>query len=249
MKQAISAATALALVATSIAPFESAGAQTAAGMGDLIGARGSSAEDALGGRGYVLSGNNGAASMWWNEDSRSCVSMYVDDGRVQSIQTASASDCGKSDGGGGGVGAAIAGIAAVGLIAALASHHKNTDNRHAAGDHDQDYSRGYNDALYGGQYDNSGGDAYHEGYMAGGDERQNRVASNSSDGVRGLPSVARSACESRGDQYLNMPSGTSVAVSSYGYGNNSYEVTVAAGHYRARCTVDAYGNVSDMNPY
>jgi len=72
-----------------------AGAQTAPGLGDLIGARGSSAESELQARGYKLKGHLGSAALWWNPNTKSCVSVAVDEGRVQSITNAPKRDCGK----------------------------------------------------------------------------------------------------------------------------------------------------------
>ena len=74
-----------------------ASAQTAPGMGDLIGARGSSVESELQARGYEFATNLGSAALYWNAKTKACVSVAVDQGRVQSIQQASASDCGKSE--------------------------------------------------------------------------------------------------------------------------------------------------------
>ncbi len=74
-----------------------ASAQTAPGMGDLIGARGSSVESEMQARGYEFATNLGSAALWWNAKTKACVSVAVDQGRVQSIQQASASDCGKSE--------------------------------------------------------------------------------------------------------------------------------------------------------
>lgn len=78
------------------ASLQAASAQTAPGLGDLVGARGSSAESALAERGYEAAGNMGAASLWWRASSKTCVSMLVEDGRVQSIESGAASLCGKS---------------------------------------------------------------------------------------------------------------------------------------------------------
>ncbi|MCB2052485.1 MAG: hypothetical protein KDE63_13760 [Novosphingobium sp.] len=74
-----------------------ASAQTAPGLEDLIGARGSSVESELETRGYAFAGNLGSATLWWNARANSCVSVAVDQGRVQSIQTAPAQDCGHGD--------------------------------------------------------------------------------------------------------------------------------------------------------
>jgi hypothetical protein len=79
-----------------------AAAQTVPGLGDLVGARGSSVESELEDRGYEFATNLGSAALWWNARTGSCASVAVDQGRVQSIQTASASDCGKTESRGGG---------------------------------------------------------------------------------------------------------------------------------------------------
>lgn len=227
-----------------------AGAALAAppsGLGDLVGARGAGGETQLGFRGYSLQRSSGGANYWWNGDSRTCAKVVTSDGRYQSIDTASASDCGKG-GGGNDAAIAIGAIAAIGLVAALASHNKKGGDSHSSDAHNSEYERGYNDGLYSGNYDRDDSEAYHEGYMAGDAERRNRVAANSSY-VRGAPRNAQDACARAGDQFLNMPGGSSVPVSVFDRGGGFYEITVAAGHYRARCSVDGSGRVSSMDPF
>jgi hypothetical protein len=46
-------------------------------------------------RGYEFATNLGSAALWWNPKKKSCVSVAVDDGRVQSIVNSPAGDCGK----------------------------------------------------------------------------------------------------------------------------------------------------------
>lgn len=84
-------------IATAIGFASGVSAQTVPGLGDLIGARGSSAESELQARGYELATHVGSAAQWWNASTKTCASVAVDEGRVQSIQQASASDCGKSE--------------------------------------------------------------------------------------------------------------------------------------------------------
>jgi hypothetical protein len=87
------------LIATAIATLALAAplaAQTVAGLEDLIGARGSSVDGELSRRGYEPANTIGAANMYWNASKRSCASVLVDQGRVQSIQPASAADCKQS---------------------------------------------------------------------------------------------------------------------------------------------------------
>ncbi|TVV71026.1 hypothetical protein [Sphingomonas solaris] len=108
-----------------------AGAQTPGGLGDLVGARGSSAELDLRSRGYALSGNKDGSPVWWNKAKSSCVLVYVDDGRVQSIRSVKAKDCGK-----GGSGNAVAAVA-IGAILAGAIIAGSSGDKHR--DHDDDF--------------------------------------------------------------------------------------------------------------
>ena len=207
------------------------------------------AESELEARGYKFARNLGSAALWWSDRSKTCASVAVANGRVQSIQTASASDCGKSGGHGGGHDAAgvMAGAAVVGLIAALSSHHKNSNDRHNNASYNSEYERGFQDAMYGNHYANNDSQGYHAGYMAGEAERNNRRHSNSVL-VRGAPAAAQNACKERGDQFWGIPQGSTVPVDVYDYGQGNYEVTVASGHRRANCSVNAQGRISDFLP-
>lgn len=143
----------------------------------------------------------------------------------------------------------VAGAAAVGLIAALASHHDNHKAHESRNNHgyNSEYERGYNDAIYGGHYANNDSEGYHSGYMAGESERNNRRHANSTL-VRGAPAATQNACKDRGDRYWRIPSGSTVPVSVYNYGQGNYEVTVASGHRRANCSVNAKGKIQDFLP-
>lgn len=223
----------------------------AAAMGqerDLVGARASSGESEMQSRGYRVAKTQGLTQYWWHDGRKVCVRTDTYDGRYQNVTSASSGDCGKGSNGGDVAAGVIAGAAVVGLIAALSSHHKNSNDAHRNDTHDSEYQRGYQDGLYGASYDRNDSEGYHEGFMAGESEAQNRRASNSRY-VRGAPQASQSACMQRGDQYLNVPYGSTVPVSVYDKGRGIYEITVASGHYRARCTVDSYGNVQGMKPY
>lgn len=239
----------LALAAASIVPAVPAYAQPG-DISDLVGARGAGGETQMQNRGYENTGMRGGAQYWWNGSSRTCARIVVADGRYRSVTNASADDCRRGGGGNDAVAGAVAGAAVIGLVAALASHHRRSNDRHRQqASHDSEYERGYNDALYGGRYDNNDSEGYHEGYMAGEAESSNRRASNSRY-VRGAaPQAALNACARRADEYQNLPSGSSVPVSVYNQGQGLYEITMATGHYRSRCSVDSRGRVSDMNPY
>lgn len=243
IRTSITSATALAL-ATAGMP-----ATAFAQERDLVDARASSGESEMQRRGYKVARTDGLTQYWWHDSRRACVRTTTWNGRYQTVTSVSADDCRKGGSNGGDVAAGvIAGAAVVGLIAALSSHHKKSNDAHRNDTHDAEYQRGYQDGLYGATYDRNDTEAYHEGYMAGEAEAQNRRASNSRF-VRGAPQPSQSACMRRGDQYLNVPAGSTVPVSVYDLGRGQYEITVASGHYRARCTVDGYGNVQTMNPY
>lgn len=243
MKRQIAGSTIIAaMLFGSIAP---AAAKTPSDVSDLVGARAAGAETAMQSRGYEMAKTSGGAQYWWNRGTNTCVSVVVSNGRYASVNKADSSSCGH--GGGGDAAAAVGAIAAVGLIAALASHKKKHGD-HGDGDHDRDYSRGYNDGLYGAQYDRNDSEGYHDGFMAGEQEASNRRMANRNY-ARGGPDAARAACERRADQYQNAPGGSSVAVSQRTTGGGNYEFTMATGHYRSTCKASPSGQVIDISPY
>lgn len=227
-----------------------AAAQTPRDLRDLVGARAGQAENSVRQRGYVFAraqqDSTSSYTYWTRGDT--CVQITTNDGRYAAIDTMSRSTCNSSSGGGSTAGAVIAGAAIIGLAAALAAHKKKKSGT-TGQSYDDEYSRGYQDALYGSHYDEDDSEAYHDGYMAGDAERSNRRASNTSYMRSAAPADARRACEARGDEFQNLPPGSSSAVSASSIGGGRYEIVVASGHYRSRCTVDGRGRVLEMNPY
>ena len=225
-----------------------ASAQTPPELRSLVGARAGQAEGALQAQGYSFvktdKGGDSAWSYWKRGDT--CVQVTTTDGRYASIDTMDRKLCGGSSSSNDKTAAVIAGVAVLGLAAALAAHNNKHNDRD--GSHDSDYSHGYQDALYGSPYASTDSEGYHNGYLAGEAERSNRRASNTPL-VRGAPAAAQSACARRGDEFLNVPPGSTVPVSVIDYGRGDYEVTVASGYYRARCNVNAQGYVSRIDPY
>jgi hypothetical protein len=213
-------------------------------VADLVNARGAGGETQMQSRGYRMEKFKDGGQYWWNDDTDTCVRVVIANGRYASVNKVGAGECGH---GGGNAAAAVGAIAAVGLIAALASHKKKHGD-HGDRNHDDDYGRGYNDGLYGGQYDRNDSEAYHDGFMAGEAEASNRRAANRSY-ARGGSDAARTACERRADQYQNAPWGSSVAVSQRSVGGGNYVFTMATGHYRSTCTASSNGRVIDISPY
>jgi len=143
---------------------------------------------------------------------------------------------------------ALGGPGVVGLNAAIARHNEHHADRPSPS-HDNDFARGYQDALYGSPpLDNNDSEPYHSGYLAGDAERSNRRAANSRY-VRNGPLGAQDACARRGDDYLEVPPGSSVPVGVIPLGRGDFEVIVASGHYRARCAISADGRVREMTPF
>ena len=195
-------------------------------------------------RGYKLEKTLGSANLWWNKNARICASVAVDNGRIASIESASASDCGKGSNGNTLAGIA-AGAAAVGLIAALSSHHDKSDHRDNNVTYNAEYQRGYNDGMYGGNYATNDSEAYHSGFMAGETERNNRRHANSAV-ARALPGAAGNACINKGEYEWGVPPGSVSVVSSRSYAPGNWEVTLATGHWRATCRVTQNGQVTDF---
>lgn len=246
MRKIVSAAVSAALLSGSIVGVVPAAAGTPSGLGDLIGARGSSAESEMTSRGYAFAKNIGAAAMWWNANTKTCASVLVNNGRVASIESASASDCGKGGGGNNAVGI-VAGAAAVGLIAALAGHHKTPDHPNNNASYNGEYQRGYNDGMYGGHYATNDSEAYHSGFMAGEAERNNRRHANSAV-ARSSPAVASNACISKGETEWGVYPGSVSVVSSRRYAPGNWEMTLATGHWRATCKATEGGVVTEFKP-
>lgn len=226
-------------------------AQTPSRLSDLVGARAGQSEGELGRRGYQATDRSevvgdGRMTYWRRGDD--CVAIMTRDGRYASINQAGASECGSSGGGSGSSATAVAaGIAIVGLAAAIAAHNRH--HQDADRDHDQEYQRGYQAGLYGADYDaDHESEGYHEGFLAGEGENGNRRHASSS-WVRGAPTEAQQACSRRADEFQNRPYGSSVPVGVRDLGRGEYELTMATGSYRSRCTVTGSGDVRSMDPY
>ncbi|WP_395394569.1 hypothetical protein WBP07_04755 [Novosphingobium sp. BL-8A] len=96
-------------------------------LSDLIGLRANSAERELQDRGYRYQtgydGDRNAHAFWWDGKHDRCVEVKTRNGRIRSIDDASAKDCGKKSGSG--TGTAVAVVAGAALIAALAAAASN----------------------------------------------------------------------------------------------------------------------------
>lgn len=237
----LSIATISALVANPVM------AQTPQALTDLVGARAGQAEAEVQRRGYQATDRSetvGDGRMTYWRRGNDCVSILTRDGRYESINQASRSECGG--GSSSNAGAIVAGVAIVGLAAALASHRDRHNDADA--DHDREYERGYQAALYGSNYDDRHeSEGYHEGYLAGEREGSNRRHA-SSGWMRGVPDAAQQACGARADRQADRPSGSSVAVGMRELGRNEYELTMAAGWMRYNCRVSGSGEVLWLEP-
>lgn len=228
-----------------------ASAQTPSDLSDLVGARAGQAEGAVQGRGYeFVRTQEGGSSKWsyWRRGN-DCVQITTTDGRYAAIDRADRHQCdgsGSRDSGGNTAAAVLAGVAVIGLAAALAHHNSKHDNRDD--NHDGDYSRGYQDALYGATYDRNDSEAYHDGYLAGESERGNRRASNT-DHVRRAPWAAQQACSTRADDYQSRPRGSSTPISVRDLGDGDWQMVMGTGSYRSVCVVSSDGRVRSIDPY
>lgn len=227
-----------------------AAAQTPGRLSDLVGARAGQSEAELTRRGYQATGRSevvgdGRLTYWKRGDE--CVAIMTRDGRYASINQAGRSECGGGGSDNSNAGAVVAGVALIGLVAALASHN----NRHNDADrnHDSEYERGYQAGLYGADYDDRHEtEGYHEGYLAGEHEAMNRRNSNSR-WVRQTPREAQDACARRADDFQNRPYGSSTPIGVRDLGGGQYELTMATGSYRSVCRVTSSGNVISIDPY
>ena len=242
MSHLIKAALVFSLAATPVL------AQTPSRLNDLVGARAGQSEAELQRRGYQATDRSevvgdGRLSYWRRGDE--CVSIMTRDGRYESINQAGRDECGGRSSSSN-TGAIVAGVAIVGLAAALAAH--NSHHNDAEDNHDREYQRGYQVALYGSSYDDRHeSEGYHEGYLAGEREGSNRRHA-SSGWIRGVPAAAQDACTQRADRQADRPSGSSVATGMRELGPNQYELTISAGWMRYSCRVSGSGEVLWLEP-
>lgn len=228
----------------------SVAAQTPPDLSDMVGSRAGQAEGELQRRGYRATDRSevvgdGRLTYWQRGDQ--CVAIMTRDGRYQSINRAGRDECRSGSSSSGSAAAVAAGVALVGLAAALASHNRRRGE--TTEDHDREYERGYQAALYGADYDDRHEtEGYHEGYLAGEHEASNRRHSNSR-WVRGVPDAAQEACSRRADDFQNQPAGSSVPIGQRALGRGEYELTMATGPYRSVCRVNESGMVRSMDPY
>jgi hypothetical protein len=66
--------------------------------------------------------------------------------------------------------------------------------------------------------------------------------------MQNAPYAARQACSRRADEFQNRPYGSSVPIGVRDLGRGDFELTMATGSYRSRCTVSASGDVRSMDP-
>ena len=62
------------------------------------------------------------------------------------------------------------------------------------------------------------------------------------------PAAAQNACKARNDDLWGVRKGSSVVVDTFDYGQGTYEITVASGDLKAKCSVNARGVISDFLP-
>ena len=175
-----SALAAAVMLSALCAPSHASAQDTAPGLGDLQGLADRDAARTLGARGYSRQSVSGDYGNWWNERDQRCVMVRSDRGRIASVVTTPAPDCGKQasakkDGMSDGAKVAVAAAAILGIAALAHQAHHHDDGDHADdARREANYERGYRDAVHGYDADADQG-AYSDGYGAGLRERSKQV--------------------------------------------------------------------------
>ncbi|MGD9589565.1 MAG: hypothetical protein AB7Q37_14225 [Pyrinomonadaceae bacterium] len=156
---------------------------------DIVGARGSSGEDMMHDRGYVMihaePEDDKVYSYWWNRVDKKCVMVSTTDGRYAIILDSDPPDCNRADEKGLSTGAKVgiaAGAAAVvgALVLAHKAHDHDNDRHYDDANKEAEYERGYRDGLYNSAYHNySNGREYSDGYSAGVEQRRQNTSHSS----------------------------------------------------------------------
>lgn len=143
---------------------------------DLVGARAAGGESTLEERGFTmhhgLTKDGGKVTYWWNPNTKECVRVDTYNGKFDSIDRASNSDCNQRGGNGDKTAAAVVGVAALLGVAALASKAHDRGDKYSDQQNTAEYERGYRDGLYNQSYHNySRSNAYSDGYSRGTEQR------------------------------------------------------------------------------
>lgn len=159
---------------------------------DVVGARGSSGEDMMHERGYVMihadPEDNTVYSYWWNRVDKKCVMVATTDGRYATILDSTPADCNRADDKGLSTGAKVAiGVGAAAAVGAIVLAHKahdhDNDRHYDDPNREAEYERGYRDGLYNAAYHNySNMREYSDGYSAGVDQRNQNIGYSSGRG-------------------------------------------------------------------
>jgi hypothetical protein len=161
-------------------------------------------------RGYhQRSHDGGGYEYWWNSARKRCIVMRSEGGKVASVVTSPASDCGQSESSkssGDNAAAVAIGAAAILGIAAMAhkSHHHDERSHGADSNSEAEFERGYRDGLYNQSYNTYSGNSYQQGYASGSRDRDSQTS------YRGYShgSGTQVTCESIGNQRVECPMDT-----------------------------------------
>jgi hypothetical protein len=149
---------------------------------DIVGARGSSGEDMMHDRGYVMihaePEDDRVYSYWWNRADKKCVMVTTTDGKYAIILDSTPADCNRADDKGLSTGAKVgivAGAATVvgGLVLAHKAHDHENNRHFDDANKEAEFERGFRDGLYNSAYHNySSSREYSDGYSAGVEKRR-----------------------------------------------------------------------------
>lgn len=163
-------ATAIALIFSTVPTY----AKTPSSLSDLVGARAAGGEEQMESRGYynthTTTRDDRKWTYWWNSSKKECVSVVTYDGRYETVNSASASDCGQKSSSGDKTAAVAIGAAALIGVLALAhkSDHHDDRNHYDNSNREAQFERGYRDGLYNHAYHNyDRSDAYSSGFEQG----------------------------------------------------------------------------------
>ncbi|MCD6544356.1 MAG: hypothetical protein J7K34_07585 [Flavobacteriaceae bacterium] len=174
----------LILLILLISVTTSFGQSKANGLQDLVGAKGSSAENELENRGYYhiktdkTVGNN-IYSYWWNSRQQKCILYNLNGGKIYSILNTLPSDCNKS------TNTNTSGrYGKYNNSYAHQAHHHDNNSHYSNQSHDDAYERGFNDGLHNKSYHNIYNDsneknAYSKGYGSGVGQRNRNTSYHS----------------------------------------------------------------------
>ena len=171
------------LVATAVTVVAQAQSAAPRDINDLVGRKMKNVKDDLRNRGYVriekTKAGNRNYQQWWNARTSTCGTLQVQNGQIKTIAEAPAFDCNQDDDdwNSSSRGERSSTAFYANGDSSHRSHHHSSQQHYNTNKEEDEFERGYRDALHNHSYGNyNDSDAYRQGYDSGKEQRHHNTS-------------------------------------------------------------------------